>query len=390
MMLAKWRYIVSDNDFVIIPSRDSHAYDEMTDANVELSRRSTGTLFRKHILNVGKDLIHPSVGRMTIDDKFVNALKANFDNKACDIVQVPLANDKNQHVEDPDRNVGEVVDIEVKDNKVYAVIDARRNADKFKDKTYIGASAMIAMNYTDTNTGKKVGPTLCHVAVTNRPYITNLEDYEEIVKASADNSDEAVLLTEPATETIVEDNQGSPEEPKEEEHKTMTKEELIAALKNEHGVDVAALQAEAEKPAATDTTELSNKLVSALTEAGVVKLSADNADANVEQVVGAVVELANDNVKLSNRVESLELSNAKILATSEVDTKVREGFIEPAKRDTMVKLYLSNKDLYDELLPENPVVELSAERGASTEANENKVEEVDVDAEIARLSQINI
>ncbi len=381
---------MSDNDFVIIPSRDSHAYDEMTDANVELSRRSTGTLFRKHILNVGKDLIHPSVGRMTIDDKFVNALKANFDNKACDIVQVPLANDKNQHVEDPDRNVGEVVDIEVKDNKVYAVIDARRNADKFKDKTYIGASAMIAMNYTDTNTGKKVGPTLCHVAVTNRPYITNLEDYEEIVKASADNSDEAVLLTEPATETIVEDNQGSPEEPKEEEHKTMTKEELIAALKNEHGVDVAALQAEAEKPAATDTTELSNKLVSALTEAGVVKLSADNADANVEQVVGAVVELANDNVKLSNRVESLELSNAKILATSEVDTKVREGFIEPAKRDTMVKLYLSNKDLYDELLPENPVVELSAERGASTEANENKVEEVDVDAEIARLSQINI
>lgn len=381
---------MSDNDFVIIPSKDSHAYDEMTEASIELSRKSTGTLFRKHILNVGKDLIHPSVGRMTIDDAFVNSLKSNFDNKACDIVQVPLANDKNQHVEDPDRNVGEVVDIEVKDNKVYAVIDARRNADKFKDKTYIGASAMIAMNYTDTNTGKKVGPTLCHVAVTNRPYITNLEDYEEIVKASADNSEEAVLLTEPATETIVEDNPGSKEEPKEEEHKTMTKEELIAALKDEHGVDVAALQAEADKPATTDTTELSNKLVSALTDAGVVKLSADNADANVEQVVGAVVELANDNVKLATRVETLELSNAKILATSEVDTKVREGFIEPAKRDTMVKLYLSNKDLYTELLPENPVVELSAERGASTEANENKVEEVDVDAEIARLSQINI
>lgn len=380
---------MSDNDFVIIPSRDSHAYDEMTEANIELSRRSTGTLFRKHILNVGKDLIHPSVGRMTIDETFVKSLKDNFDNKACDIVQVPLANDKNQHVEDPDRNVGEVVDIEVKDNKVYAVIDARRNADKFKDKTYIGASAMIAMNYTDTNTGKKVGPTLCHVAVTNRPYITNLEDYEEIVKASADNSEEAVLLTEPATETIVDDHPGSEKEPEVEEHKTMTKEELIAALKDEHGVDVAALQADAEKPATTDTTELSNKLVSALTDAGVVKLSGDNTD-NVEQVVGAVVELANDNVKLANRVESLELSNAKILANSEVDTKVREGFIEPAKRETMVKLYLSNKDLYDELLPENPVVELSAERGTSTEANENKVEEVDVDAEIARLSQINI
>src|ERR1043165_5409406 len=124
-MLAYWWRFIVDNEFVIIPSKDSSAYDEMTEASVELSRKSSGTLFRKHILNVGKDLIHPAVGRMKIDDDFVKSLKSNFDNKACDIVQVPLANDKNQHVEDPDRNVGEVVDIEVKDNKVYAVIDAR-------------------------------------------------------------------------------------------------------------------------------------------------------------------------------------------------------------------------------------------------------------------------
>jgi hypothetical protein len=378
-----------DNDFVIIPSKDSNAYDEMLEASVELSRKSTGTLFRKHILNVGKDLIHPAVGRLKIDDAFVKALKTNFDNKACDIVQVPKANAKNEHVEDPDANVGEVVDIEVKDNKVYAVIDARdpKAVEKFRNKTYIGASAMIAMNYTDTNTSKKVGPTLCHVAVTNRPYITNLEDYEEIVKASADNSEEAVLLTEP-TEENVDIEAGSKEEPNVEEHKTMTKEELIAALKEEHGVDVAALQAEAVKPA-TDTTELSNKLVEALKNADVLKLSADDSNANVEQVVGAVVELANDNVKLSNRVETLELSNAKILATSEVDAKVREGFIDPAKRDSMIKLYLSNSDLYTELLPAEPVIELSVERGTSTGANEDKVE-LDVDAEVARLSALQV
>lgn len=376
-----------DNDFVIIPSRDDAAYDEMTEASVELSRRSTGTLFRKHILNVGKDLVHPAVGRLKIDANFVKSLKSNFDNKACDIVQVPLANDKNEHVEDPDRNVGEVVDIEIKDDKVYAIIDARdpKAVQKFKNKTYIGASAMIAMNYTDTAKSEKVGPTLCHVAVTNRPYITNLEDYEEIVKASADNSEGAVLLTELASD----DNVGSNEEPKVEEHKTMTKEELITALKDEHGIDVAALQVEADKPATTDTTELSNKLVEALKNAEVLKLSNDDSTANAEQVVGAVVELANDNVKLTNRIDALELSNKTILANSEVDAKVREGFIDPAKKDAMVKLYMSNKELYNDLLPSEPIIELSVERGTSTEANENKVE-LDVDAEIARLSQLGV
>jgi hypothetical protein len=377
-----------DSEFVIIPSKDSEAYDEVTD-NLELSRKAIGTLFRKHILNVGKDLIHPAVGKLKIDEDFVTKLKTNFDNKACDIVQVPKANAKNEHVEDPDANVGEVVDIEVKDNKVYAIIDARDPAavQKFRNKTYIGASAMIAMNYTDTNTAKKVGPTLCHVAVTNRPYITNLDEYEEIIKASADNSEEAVLLTEPTEIT----ESGSVEEPEVEEHKTMTKEELIAALKNEHGIDVDALQTEAAKPVAPDTTELSHKLVSALTDAGVVKLSNDDTAANVEQVVNAVVDLAKDNVELSNRIEKLELSSAEAAANFEVKTKVRDGFIEPAKEEAMVKLYLTNKDLYNDLLPAEAIVNLSGEsKGTSTEADDNKVNEVDVDAEVARLSALGV
>jgi Mu-like prophage I protein len=375
------------NELVIIPSKDGHAYGEMSEANVELSRRSSGTLFRKHILTKG-ELIHPATKqRIKVDDNFINTMKKNFDAKVCPIVQVPLANDNNAHVEDPDRNVGEVVDIEVSGDKVYAVIDARRNVERFKDRTYIGASAMLSLDYTDTNTDKRVGPTLCHVAVTNRPYITNLDEYEEIVKASADNSDEAVLLTEPATEENVDTQSGSKEEPEVEGHKTMTKEELIAALKEEHGIDVDALQTEAAKPA--DAAELSNKLVTALTDAGVVKLSADDSNSNVEQVVNAVVDLAKDNVSLSNRLEKLELSKAESEADFEVTTKIRDGYIDPAKKDAMVKLYLSNKDLYNDLLPGEPKVELSAERGTSVEASENKVE-VDVDAEIARLSQLSV
>jgi len=378
------------SDLVIIPSKDSVAYDEMDEARIELSRKSTGTLFRKHILSKG-DLIHPTTGKkIKIDDAFVKQLKSNFDNKVCPIVQVPLANDSNQHVEDPDRNVGEVIDVEISGDKVYAVIDARKSVDNFKNKTYIGASAMLSLDYTDTSTGKKSGPTLCHVAVTNRPYITNLEDYEEIVKASADNSEEAVLLTEPV-ETVVNDDSGSENEPEVEEHKTMTKEELIAALKDEHSIDVVALQAEAAKPAATDSTaELSNRLVAALTDAGVVKLSADDTSAPVEQVVGAVVELASDNVKLTNRIDALELSNREKDAKAEVKAKVAEGFIDPASADAMIELYMSNTDLYNKLLPAEPKVNLSGQAvGTSTDAEDSKVE-LDVNAEVARLSALGV
>ena len=171
----------------------------------------------------------------------------------------------------------------------------------------------------------------------------------------------------------------------------MTKEELIAALKDEHSIDVVALQAEAAKPAATDSTaELSNRLVAALTDAGVVKLSADDTSAPVEQVVGAVVELASDNVKLTNRIDALELSNREKDAKAEVKAKVAEGFIDPASADAMTELYMSNTDLYNKLLPAEPKVNLSGQAvGTSTDAEDSKVE-LDVNAEVARLSALGV
>src|SRR5579859_4940060 len=85
---------------------------------VELARVKGGTLFEKHILNKGT-LRHPATGaKIEIDDNFINKLKQNFVNNVCDIVQVPLANDKNEHSEDPDRNIGEVVDIRERNGKV--------------------------------------------------------------------------------------------------------------------------------------------------------------------------------------------------------------------------------------------------------------------------------
>lgn len=365
------------DDLVIVPSDG--------DGFVELARTKTGRLFRKHLLNLG-NLRHPTTGKtITVDEKFVTKLQENFKNGVCDIVQVPLANDRNEHTEDPERNIGEVVDIQLRDSKVYAVIDVRddKHADKL-GKTYLGASAMMHLDYTDTKTGERVGPTLLHSCVTNRPYVTGLDNYEEILAATSDRSeDAAVLLTE---NTVVIDKPETEETEMADDQKTETPaeptlDELLAALKTKHNIDVSALQAKAGE--GEKAAELSQTLVDALSKAGVVKLS-NTADETVktDTVVAAVQELATNNVALSNRVQNLEKQDAE----HAVDALVTAGRILPSQRDTFVEMKLSAPAWFDKAVPAEPVVKLSNEVGK----NEPKVDEhkIDIDKEIARLSAI--
>jgi hypothetical protein len=363
-------------NLVIVPS-DGDGY-------VELARTKTGKLFRKHLLNKGP-LRHPTTGdTIQIDDDFIAKLKKNFDDRICDIVQVPLANAKNEHSEEPDRNIGEVVDIEVKGDKVYAVMDIRDpgHADRL-GKTYLGASAMMSLDYTNTKTGEKVGPTLLHSCVTNRPYVTGLDDYEEIVAATTDSSDGAAVLLSDNT-VVAEKPAKEPEVPEQETTQTVAEpslDELLAALKTKHNIDVSALQA--QQADANKQTALSQTIVDALTKAGVVQLTAQDTDKpSTDTVITAVQELATNNVTLTSRVQAMEKREAE----HAVDAFIRLGRILPAERDARVELKLSHPDMFDKLLPAQPIVKLSAEIGV-TPADDKK-QELDIDGEIARLSQL--
>ncbi len=237
---------------------------------LELSRSKRGRLYKKHILTKGT-LRHPATKRdVKVDDQFFDALVANFSNKVCDIVQVPIAGANNEHTEDPTRNIGEVVELQQEGDKLFAVIDARdeQYADKL-GSTLLGASAMIHPNYEDAKTGAKVGPTLLHVCVTNRPYITELDDYEELIAATADNVGDAAMFTP-------------------EEAATMTRDELIEALKAEHGIDVPALQAQVEM--AFSASSLSDTLMEIIGEVP-LELSGGTRD---EVITNAVQEIVTD------------------------------------------------------------------------------------------------
>lgn len=377
----------SADNLVIVPSDG--------DGFMELARTKTGRLFRKHLLNMG-NLLHPTTGKpLTIDEKFATTLKKNFNDGVCDIVQVPLANARNEHTEDPERNIGEVVDIEVKDKKIYAILDIRedKHADKL-GKTYLGASAMMHLDYTDTKTGKKVGPTLLHSCVTNRPYVTGLDSYEEIVAATADSSERAVLLL--SEDTVVVDNpekatesapEANPEKVKETEKmgdnaqtETPAKpslEELLTILKEQHNIDVSALQAKATE--GTQAAELSATLVDALTKAGVVKLSnTDEQAVSTDTVVKAVSELADNNVALTTRVNKLERQDAE----HAVDSLVSEGRVLPAQKGAYVELKLTNPSMFEALIPAQPIVKLSEEKGVTPP--DDAAQRKNIDQDIAR------
>lgn len=369
------------DELVIVPS-DGDGY-------TELSRTKTGRLFRKHLLNKGP-LRHPANGQIIdINDDFITTMKKNFDNGVCDIVQVPLANAKNEHTEEPDRNIGEVVDIQIDGDKVYAVLDVRdpAHADKL-GKTYLGASAMLSLDYTNTKTGEKVGPTLLHSCVTNRPYVTGLDDYEEIVAATTDRSEEAAVLLSDNT-VVIETPEVAPSEetemPEQAETETVAKpslEELLTALKTDHNIDVSALQAQATS--STEQAKLSQTIVDALTSAGVVSLTNAEKDGGVatDTVISAVQELATNNVGLTNRIQAMEKREAE----HAVDKLVEQGRLLPAQRDAFVDMKLTMPAMFDKAVPATPIVKLSNESGVTPPKDE--AHKYDIDAEVARLSAL--
>lgn len=349
-------------DVIIIPSpSQSDGYAELAAPGIDQVTGRRYPRFRKHILNLG--VLKYKGHEYKLDDSWYARLKDNF-NAGVSMVQVPLANDSNQHTEDPLKNTGEVVGLEREGNKVYTVIEVRkpRVAEGIRDKTILGASAFLAMDYTDTRSGRKVGPALLHHCITNRPYVLDLEPYQEIVAATADiEGDEPIVLAAP--------EDGMP-----------TKDELLAALKAEHGIDVAALQAQAAQRA--DMTALTAAVAEALSGSE-VQLTGDTGTISLNDVTGAIVELANQNKSLTADVGKLKQQQAE----SEVDGLIKAGRLLPKSRNVAINMMLTNPADLDALVApaDAPYVKLNHQEGGFTPDGEDKHTQ-DIDAELTRLT----
>jgi len=108
-----------------------------------------------------------------------------------------------------------------------------------------------------------------------------------------------------------------------------------------------------------------------LKEAGVVSLShTDEDEIGIADVAEAVVELSGQKLKLEKTVntlvkqaEEVRLSNA----TKEVEAYIKEGRILPKQKEAMIALSMEDRETFDLLLPDEPLVSLSAEGVTSHE-----------------------
>lgn len=387
--------------------------ESRTEPFLELSRTRKGRLFKKHILSVGP--LYANGTKIDIDDDFMNTVVKNFHDKRCDIVQVPIVDKANRHSEDPRDNIGEVVDLKFEDGKLYSFIDSRKeDASVELGNTLIGASASFSTNYKDTDTDTLVGPTLLHVAITNRPHVLNLEDFEEVIAMSAETGDEVIMLSERSNSPEAENNE------LEETQNMKTKEELLELLKAEYSIDVealeaAAVEAEAAKTAAAEenatlkaenatleaekveaeelAVKLSNSIKESLKSDVILQLSADDSvDSQVETLISVVADAGvkltsqgSEIVDLSNRIETLETDKKHTAAANVVNELISAGRILPVNKDAMIELRLSNEELFDKIVPETPVVELSQENGTGETPEGN---EINVQEEVSRILNV--
>lgn len=340
---------------------------------LQLSRKSTtGTQFKKHILTRGP-LRHPKTGNtIDIDDKKMKEIMDNFRENLVPIVQFPLADENNSHTQAVDRNAGEVVELEydAATGKLYSIIDVRKYAGDV-GQTILGASAYIDLHRIDSATGDDKGAALVHVLATNNPYLTNLERFESIVKASSESAEDVAILEEIPVESA--DYTDVTAVIPDEESVKMTKEEMIEALKAEFNVDVTALESKVSELTTANAgleekAALSNVMAEALTNVGAIQLS--NSEVSSDDIIGAVAQLADNNVKLSAQVTELTTSVTNMhlkAAQDEVDALVKAGRVLPVQRDAFVEIRLSNPATFAVLVPAEPIVKLSAPAGTSVE-----------------------
>ena len=86
-----------------------------------------------------------------------------------------------------------------------------------------------------------------------------------------------------------------------------------------------------------------------------VKLSESPEGSELVEVVGKISEVAAENVSLTKRLETMERSAAE----TEIDALVKEGRILPKSRDAMIELSLSNREQFDAILPDKPMVDMT-------------------------------
>ena len=162
-------------------------YQVINPANIELSEKQDLSEFKKELLRVGTWKHNAAKdGVLNVTKEMLQTIVKNFKDKVLDNVYVPLGHPNS---DDPSKNTGEVVDLNLEGEKLIATVDIKDEGvvSKIKKGLIKCVSASIADNYMKKDTGENVGQTLFHAALVSEPYIKGMTPFVALSEEMKDS-----------------------------------------------------------------------------------------------------------------------------------------------------------------------------------------------------------
>lgn len=151
------------------------------------------TKFRKQILPLRT--IDYKGNKITFDRPFLQEMVRNFKARAYDQVPFVLANDRNEHNENPENFRGFVTDLVLTEDGLDAVLDlSKAGARLVASNPQLGVSARIFQNIV--RNGRTMGKVLRHVCATMDPRVTGMRPWQAVDLSAAEQFEVVDLTSE--------------------------------------------------------------------------------------------------------------------------------------------------------------------------------------------------
>lgn len=333
----------------------------------DITLSEDGKTSRVQILRVGA-WDHPSYGHFNVEDNDLATFKENFDKQ---IRRQDIAVDFEHFSDDPGGAAGWVKDLEIKNHALYALIEwTKRGMAALKDKLFRYFSPEFDFEYSDPETGMEYKDVLIGGALTNRPFIKDMEPvvlseniklktkWEEVKsdkkniqalpKDIRDNAKEVLNLNEGVKmdkEELLKKQQENPDSLSDEEKKFL--EENKEEPKKEEPKEEPMEEEKKEEEQPKESAELSEK---------VAKLTEENKKLR---------EMAEKGVAADKELKKMKMSE-------KIDGLAKEGKILPKQKDKMIEFALGLSEeqskKFDEIMSESEKVISFSEKGFGGES----------------------
>lgn len=332
-----------------------------------------GTQYRKMVAKFGK-WVNPlfPIESMELDKEWAEQVKANFDKKVIDRVPVPR-----NHTDDVSANTGEVVELEIMDDGLYAIMEIRdwKTVADINDEIIFDVSISFDWNYVDTENGDEHGPVLLHVALVNNPYLKGMggfekseaqlekeakesamwEDVEWLTDFSSKHKKSAIMLSESKAKELremfvtVKNDRDFPVTISVNDEDGVAVEKVLqpgeeVQVPQDQSEAVLKAVADAEKPADDEESE-EDKAAREAKEAEEAEAAKAKED---EEAAAAAKKAEEEDAELTDeekaaKAEKAELAdlrakNAKLELSQQYDTLLKAGKITPAQKDKFMAL----------------------------------------------------